>query len=382
MGILIILAIIIAFIIISNLRSSIKHRFKPHKTPTRSIDIETIVITCSNKDCQQRLRIPKSNRKLTITCPTCNKSFSYSPRDVAENANIKDTEYETIKTETATPKYIKIIKSVSDSFSDIPEGQRISISKIKDSRCPFKYYKNYIEKPKEEKPSLTIELGLGHFFHGKVEQLFKTIALQRREIRNEDVLRVSDIVNEFEISFLWNRRLREPYKIIGSYDFDHFKDRLTNIIKNFNRYVIPKLYTHNIIRTEGNLQIRTNDFVIRGKYDLITQDYNNKLTLWDWKTGKKPRPDYYEDFTLQKIQLGVYAIWVRYKYKTEHVLANVVFLRDNVDFLKEVFGYHLEEKVINFIDIQYKTLKSITNYIPMPNNLCPWCSWNSKCGYY
>ncbi|MBU4483388.1 MAG: hypothetical protein KKG62_04720, partial [Actinobacteria bacterium] len=87
------------------------------------------------------------------------------------------------------------------------------------------------------------------------------------------------------------------------------------------------------------------------------------------------------EFTLQKIQLGIYAIWIRYKYETDNVMTNVVFLRDNVDYLEEVFGYYLEEKVINFVENQYDILKNITDYTPISNNLCPWCSWKSKCGY-
>lgn len=190
------------------------------------------------------------------------------------------------------------------------------------------------------------------------------------------------MINEFEISFLWNGQLREPYKIVRrGYHFDHFKNRLYNTIQNFNGYVLPRLLGHKVVKTEGALQIRTDDFVIRGKYDLITQDQNNKLILWDWKTGKMPKPDFYEEFTLQKIQLGIYAIWIRHKYETDNVMANVVFLRDNVDYLEEVFGYYLEEKVINFVENQYEILKNITDYTPIPCNLCPWCSWKSKCGY-
>jgi ATP-dependent helicase/DNAse subunit B len=323
--------------------------------------------------------IKKSERQRK--CPHCNKSFNYSPSDIIESEAIKGAEYEIINPEVTTPKHMKIIRSVSERFSSIPEHQRISISKIKDSKCPFKYYKNYIEEPREEKPFLSIELGLGQFFHGKVEWLFKTIASQKRKITKEDILEINDVINEFEISFLWNGKLREPYKIIGGYHFDYFKDRLVNIIQNFNRYIIPKLVGHDVISTEGNLQIRTDDFVIRGKYDLITQDQKNRLILWDWKTGRMPKPDFYEEFTLQKIQLGIYAVWIKYKYETNNVIANVVFLRDNTEFLKEVFEYYLEEKVINFVESQYKILKNITSYTPIPNNLCPWCSWESKCRY-
>lgn len=314
-------------------------------------------------------------------CPSCNRSFIKSPTEITESKDIKEAEYEIIKSEVNTTQSAKKIRSVSDRFTNIPIDKRISISKIKDSKCPFKYYKNYIEEPREEKPFLSIELGLGQFFHGKVEWLFKTIASQNRKITREDILKTDDVINEFEISFLWNGKLREPYKIIGGYHFDYFKDRLVNIIQNFNRYVIPKLVGHDVISTEGSLQIRTDDFVIRGKYDLITQDQKNRLILWDWKTGRMPKPDFYEEFTLQKIQLGIYAVWIKYKYETSNVIANVVFLRDSAEFLKEVFEYYLEEKVINFVESQYKVLKNITSYAPIPNNLCPWCSWKSKCRY-
>ena len=315
-------------------------------------------------------------------CPSCNRSFIKSASEIIESTDEKEVEYENNKPEINATQRTKKIKSVSDRFTNVPIDKRISISKIKDSKCPFKYYKNYIEEPKEEKPFLSIELGSGRFFHSKVEWLFKSIASQNRKITREDILKVDDVINEFEISFLWNGQLREPYKIVRrGYHFDHFKNRLYNTIQNFNGYVLPRLLGHKVVKTEGALQIRTDDFVIRGKYDLITQDQNNKLILWDWKTGRMPRPDFYEEFTLQKIQLGIYAIWIRHKYETDNVMANVVFLRDNVDYLEEVFGYYLEEKVINFVENQYGILKNITDYTPIPNNLCPWCSWKSKCGY-
>jgi len=321
------------------------------------------------------------NYKGKYKCPSCNRVFIKSVSEITENTDVKEVKYEINKSEINTTQHAKKIISVSDRYTNIPIDKRISISKIKDSKCPFKYYKNYIEEPKKEKPFLSIELGLGQFFHNKVEWLFKRIASQNRKITREDILRIDDVINEFEISFLWNGQLREPYKIIRGYHFNHFKNRLDNIIKNFNGHVIPRLLEHKVVKTEGNLQIKTGDFTIRGKYDLITQDQNNRLILWDWKTGRMPKPNYYEEFTLQKIQLGIYAIWIRHKYETDNIMTNVVFLRDNVDYLEEVFNYYLEEKVINFIENQYNILKNITDYTPIPSNLCPWCSWKSKCGY-
>ncbi len=381
MEILILFAIILFFVIINRIVAYRKKKSSElsHKPIVDKDNIESEIIVCKNVECQQKLRVSKSDKRLTIICPKCNKSFSYPyvSSAVKEEAG-KNLPRDAVKSKPMKSKQIKIIKSVSGSFSSIPKNKRVSISKIKDSKCPFKYFKNYIEEPREQKPFLSIELGLGNFFHNKVEKLFKTIAAQQRSIKKEDTLSVDSIVNEFELSFLWNKKLREPYKIIR-HDFDYFKDRLANITNNFNRGVLPKLKGHKVIKAEGSLEIKTNDYAIRGKYDLLTQDQKGRILLWDWKTGAAPKPDYYEDFTLQKIQLGIYAIWIRYKYKTENIKANAVFLRDNACFLEEIFEYHIERKVVDFIDFEYKNLKKITDYFPIPNNLCQWCSWNSKC---
>ena len=381
MDTLIVLVIGLVFVIINKIATRGKKKSnEPSYKPVVDKDrVELEIVVCKNLECQQKLRVPKLDKKLTITCPKCNKSFSYpcEPPVVKKEA-VKAPPRDTVESEPVKPKQVKIIKSVSGTFSNIPENERISISKIKDSKCPFKYFKNYIEQPREEKPFLSIELGLGNFFHNKVEKLFKTVAAQQRSIKKGDILSIDNIVNEFELSFLWNKRLREPYKIIR-YDFDYFKDRLANITNNFNRGVVPKLINHKVIKSEGSLEIKTNDYVIRGKYDLLTQDQSGRIFLWDWKTGAAPKPDYYEDFILQKIQLGIYAIWTRYKYKTENMRANAVFLRDNAYFLQEVFEYHIERKVVDFIDFSYRNLKGITDYIPIPDNLCQWCSWNSVC---
>jgi hypothetical protein len=39
------------------------------------------------------------------------------------------------------------VLSVASSYSDLPEQNIIAISRIKDSDCPFRYYKNYVETP-------------------------------------------------------------------------------------------------------------------------------------------------------------------------------------------------------------------------------------------
>lgn len=43
----------------------------------QKVDKDKVVITCPNKECQQKLAIPRIQTRLTITCPKCGTSFYY-----------------------------------------------------------------------------------------------------------------------------------------------------------------------------------------------------------------------------------------------------------------------------------------------------------------
>ena len=60
------------------------------------------------------------------------------------------------------------VMSVRDNFTSNPEDKVITVSRISSAKCPYSYFKNYIETPKPKPPFETIEIGLGSFFHGYV----------------------------------------------------------------------------------------------------------------------------------------------------------------------------------------------------------------------
>ena len=43
---------------------------------------EKIIIECPNKDCRQKLGIPKTTNTLRVTCPRCRTSFSYPTQKI------------------------------------------------------------------------------------------------------------------------------------------------------------------------------------------------------------------------------------------------------------------------------------------------------------
>jgi len=269
------------------------------------------------------------------------------------------------------------------AYSEQPEELLITISRVKDAACPYRYFKGYVERPKTQESFESTEAGLGTFFHAYVENHFKRILASEASIASNHTLDVNDLVANFRLAFLWEGRLRAPYRIVRStYGLDDFIRRLEAVATNFNSFLVRRLTGHRGAGVEGELEIRTDEFYIRGKHDLITQDPGGDMVLWDWKTGSAPRPEYYEDFRNQKVQLGIYAVWMRHKYGTTAVRGTAVYLRDGAVELSERFHPGVEAEVLAYADAWRRRLNAQTSYPPIPNNLCDWCGWNPVCPAY
>ena len=179
------------------------------------------------------------------------------------------------------------VLSVASRYSDQPEELLITISRVKDSACPYRYFKGYVERPKPQQSFISMEAGLGTFFHAYVENHFKAILASEALIGSHNTLDVPDLVANFRLAFLWEGRLRPPYRVVRSiYGLDDFIGRLEAVATNFNSFLVRRLSGHRVVGVEGELQIRTEEFYIRGKHDLITQDPGGEMVLWDWKTGR------------------------------------------------------------------------------------------------
>ena len=272
------------------------------------------------------------------------------------------------------------VLSIASSYSEQPEEKVITISRIKDADCPYRYYKNYLETPKPPKPFESIELGIGQFFHSFVESKFKQIFAKSCAINKDDRIDVKALLRLFRMSFLWEGKLREPYRIVRHvHNIADFEQRLATIGSNFNSFLVRKLIDHEIVSVEGKLQIRAEGCYIRGKYDLITKGPHGNLALWDWKTGRMPKAKYFSDFYAQKAQSGVYAICMLYTYNAKDVRGYAVFLRDTLDMLSETFKPSIERDVLEYMHDARNELNEMTSYPTIPNNLCSWCPWNEIC---
>lgn len=272
------------------------------------------------------------------------------------------------------------VLSVASRYSDQPEEKVITISRIKDASCPRRYYKNYVEIPRQTKPFESIELGLGQFFHAFLESHLNRVRAEQRALREEDRIDSDDLLRRFRLSFLWEGRLREPYRIVRrNHTLQQFMDRLAAVGRNFNEFLCAGLLGHEIASVEGSLEIRMQECCIRGKHDLVTIASDGCLVLWDWKTGRRPKPQYFEEYEALKSQLGVYATWMRHSYGTAHVRGTAIFLRDMLDSQSEIFTPAIERDILDYMVGWRSRLNGMQTYPAIQSNLCDWCSWNESC---
>lgn len=275
------------------------------------------------------------------------------------------------------------VLSVASSYSDQPEACVITISRVKDASCPFRYFKEYVEQPRQSKPFETIEAGIGQFFHDCLAQHFREIMARGQPISPQDVLDAQDVMRKYRLGFIWEGRLRRPYVIVRAQQhLPDFEQRLQTVVLNFNAFLRAVMVGHLVSSVEGPIQVRTDELYIRGRHDLITTSPEGERVLWDWKTGRAPLPKYFSEFEAQKVQLGIYATWMRYKHRSSKVRGTAVYLRDSAQIQSEVFCPAVERDVLEYCANWRRKINGWASYPPIPNSLCDWCGWNPGCDAY
>ncbi len=137
-------------------------------------------------DPAHKLRLPKRDELLRISCPICGMRFRYKFPDIIEVLGKKGR-----------------ILSVASAYSQQPEDKLITMSRISSSSCPYRYFKEYIEHPSVQDPYKTIEVGIGNFFHSYLENNVKQILARNGIVGTTDTIDVDDLVNSFRLSFIY-----------------------------------------------------------------------------------------------------------------------------------------------------------------------------------
>jgi len=272
------------------------------------------------------------------------------------------------------------ILRVGSEFSDQPEDRLITVSRIGDAACPYRYFKNYVEIPRQEPPFVSIEVGIGQLFHSHLESQFKKLRPENRRVSLSDAVDVAELLRFFRESMVSGGRPKPPYRIVkGGDSIQDYEERLSQVATNFNRFLRETLKGHKVIEVEGKLEIQTSSCYIRGKYDLLTKDSKGNLVLWDWKTGRVPDARHDDDSLAAKAQLGTYAVWARHMYDQPEVRGAGVFLREGLQVFSETFGPAEEGELLHYLVDWRRRLNKMESYPPKPNHFCSWCSWSDVC---
>lgn len=138
---------------------------------------------------------------------------------------------------------------------------------------------------------------------------------------------------------------------------------------------------YTIFSIEERISNATDHF--RGIIDIVLEDQNGDLIVFDYKTSKKTKP-----ITKYRLELCIYKNLLEFKYPDKKVIAAGIFFTHNNDY-----------RVVNFTDVtdqgayitteDYDFVMSLPNqilpiidqgiYLPKRQYNCKFCYYNKKC---
>ena len=121
--------------------------------------------------------------------------------------------------------------------------------------------------------------------------------------------------------------------------------------------------------------VKSNDYAIVGVVDAVCSDFDNGITLLDYKTSKRYGPTLPEDYYRQLI---IYAFLYTLEMGEMPKFVGVNYLRFDDTFFVRISQNELDE-ARDLIKMVHDCLKEKMdvekNYEQVPQNLCKWCSY-------
>lgn len=261
---------------------------------------------------------------------------------------------------------------------ELKEVERLSPTSINNwYRCPRLFYYDKIEKIKV-KPN--IHLIKGSIVHGILEYFYKTYKKDLKKNMKELFIKVW---GQYE-SRLNNLELTKKELLKEKRD-------INTIIKGYYNQLITKM---NALIVNGKAEnermafyllrpkmremwVEDKELHCGGFIDRIHKDYNNILTLGDYKTSSKYGIGLPEDY---KRQLSIYALLYNNQEKITPDFVAVIFLRYGEEFILEVTPSLLRyaRDTIQNVWSHTRSVNKI-DYPAREGNLCRWCQFQPIC---
>ncbi len=272
---------------------------------------------------------------------------------------------------------LKEIKITLDAEPFIPQ-KRLSPSSINTyHKCPRQYYYNYIAKLKT-KPN--IHLVKGSIVHKVLEDFFRGY----RPEMEANILKIFERVwgkNEQQIKNLElpeeeiKQAKQDCLNMINEY-FISFKRKIKSLIQSGKAE--NESHAYYLLKPKfREVFVEDKEIHCCGFIDRVNEDYNNTLTIGDYKTSAKYGIGLPVDY---KRQLAIYSLLYTNQEKRQPDFAAVNFLRYGEEYLLEVTP-SLLRYARDTIRLAYQQTRStdIKDYPLYEDNLCRWCSYKGIC---
>jgi len=231
------------------------------------------------------------------------------------------------------------------------------------NQCPMRYKFSKLDRLPE--PSTDPQI-LGSYVHEVLEELFK---LPREERTMQNAGRIAKEL----YSSTWQEEFKSLDKV--ACDENTFRWRVRWCLENYFELEDPTSF--DAAGIEARMSGDIDGVPIYGIIDRWTIE-DDKMVVSDYKTGKKPRPQYEWE---KKMQIMIYSILLEKETGMETKHAELIYLKS-----PSVAVYHPTKKIVDSVKATIRqtwdevtTSCSTGEFETRTGPLCNWCNYKRIC---
>ena len=229
-------------------------------------------------------------------------------------------------------------------------------------QCPLKYKFSRLDKLPSESTEAQV---LGSFVHEVLEELFKVDRFERTETAARKFARD-----------LWNAKWSEEFRTLKQKCAENeFRWKSWWCIENYFGMEDPTAFDASGI--EAQMQGDIDGVPIFGIIDRWSVE-DGKIVISDYKTGKKPRPQYAWE---KKMQITIYSILLKEQTGMDIERAELLYVKSG-----QFARYEVDNKLETAVRVEVKnTWDQMTSmcdsgeFETRTGPLCNWCDYKSIC---